>query len=53
MDEDGSMMRLPHLREFAAKHGLKLITVQISSYRLKHEKLVSRIAEFALPTSYR
>ena len=24
MDDDGSMMRLPRLREFAAKHGLKL-----------------------------
>jgi 3,4-dihydroxy 2-butanone 4-phosphate synthase/GTP cyclohydrolase II len=53
MDEDGSMMRLPHLREFAAKHGLKLITVQdLIAYRLKHEKLISRIAEFALPTTY-
>jgi 3,4-dihydroxy 2-butanone 4-phosphate synthase / GTP cyclohydrolase II len=53
MDEDGSMMRLPHLREFAAKHGLKLITVKhLIAYRLKHEKLVSRIAEFALPTDY-
>jgi 3,4-dihydroxy 2-butanone 4-phosphate synthase/GTP cyclohydrolase II len=53
MDEDGTMMRLPRLREFAAKHGLKLITVQaLIAYRLKHEKLVSRIAEFSLPTTY-
>ena len=53
MDEDGSMMRLPHLREFAAKHGLKLITVQdLIAYRLKNEKLVHRIAEFALPTEH-
>jgi 3,4-dihydroxy 2-butanone 4-phosphate synthase/GTP cyclohydrolase II len=53
MDEDGSMMRLPRLREFGAKHGLKLITVQdLIAYRLKHEKLVQRIAEFALPTAY-
>jgi 3,4-dihydroxy 2-butanone 4-phosphate synthase/GTP cyclohydrolase II len=53
MDDDGSMMRLPRLREFAAKHGLKLITVQdLIAYRLKHEKLVQRIAEFALPTVY-
>jgi 3,4-dihydroxy 2-butanone 4-phosphate synthase/GTP cyclohydrolase II len=53
MDEDGSMMRLPRLREFAAKHGMKLITVQdLIAYRLKHEKLVQRIAEFALPTAY-
>jgi 3,4-dihydroxy 2-butanone 4-phosphate synthase/GTP cyclohydrolase II len=53
MDEDGSMMRLPRLREFAAKHDLKLITVQdLIAYRLKHEKLITRIAEFALPTTY-
>jgi 3,4-dihydroxy 2-butanone 4-phosphate synthase / GTP cyclohydrolase II len=53
MDDDGSMMRLPRLREFAAKHGLKLITVQdLIAYRLKHEKLISRIAEFSLPTDY-
>jgi 3,4-dihydroxy 2-butanone 4-phosphate synthase/GTP cyclohydrolase II len=53
MDDDGSMMRLPRLREFAAKHNLKLITVQdLIAYRLKHEKLISRIAEFSLPTDY-
>jgi 3,4-dihydroxy 2-butanone 4-phosphate synthase/GTP cyclohydrolase II len=53
MDEDGSMMRLENLRLFAKKHDLKLITVQdLIAYRLKHEKLVSRIAEFALPTTY-
>jgi 3,4-dihydroxy 2-butanone 4-phosphate synthase/GTP cyclohydrolase II len=53
MDDDGTMMRLPHLREFGAKHGLKLITVKdLVAYRLRHEKLVHRIAEFALPTTY-
>jgi 3,4-dihydroxy 2-butanone 4-phosphate synthase/GTP cyclohydrolase II len=53
MDEDGSMMRLPGLRKFAAKHDLRLVTVKdLIAYRLRHEKLVSRIAEFALPTAY-
>lgn len=53
MDEDGSMMRLENLKLFAKKHDLKLITVQdLIAYRLKHEKLVSRIAEFELPTTY-
>jgi len=52
MDEDGTMMRLPHLREFAAKHDLKLITVKdLIAYRMQHEKLVQRIAEFKLPTA--
>jgi 3,4-dihydroxy 2-butanone 4-phosphate synthase/GTP cyclohydrolase II len=53
MDDDGSMMRLPRLREFGKLHGLKLVTVRdLIAYRLKHEKLVQRIAEFALPTRY-
>jgi 3,4-dihydroxy 2-butanone 4-phosphate synthase/GTP cyclohydrolase II len=53
MDDDGSMMRLPRLREYAAKHGLKLITVKdLIAYRMRHEKLVHRIAEFKLPTLF-
>jgi 3,4-dihydroxy 2-butanone 4-phosphate synthase / GTP cyclohydrolase II len=53
MDDDGTMMRRPRLEEFARKHGLKMITVKdLIAYRLRHEKLVERIAEFALPTAY-
>src|SRR5579883_1136625 len=53
MDDDGTMMRLPRLREFAAKHRLKLITVKdLIAYRMRHEKLVERVAEFNLPTVY-
>ncbi|GAC1540329.1 MAG: bifunctional 3,4-dihydroxy-2-butanone-4-phosphate synthase/GTP cyclohydrolase II [Candidatus Velthaea sp.] len=53
MDDDGSMMRLPRLREFAAKHDLKLVTVKdLIAYRMQHEKLVQRLAEFKLPTAY-
>jgi 3,4-dihydroxy 2-butanone 4-phosphate synthase/GTP cyclohydrolase II len=53
MDDDGTMMRLPRLREYAAKHDLKLITVKdLIAYRLRHEKLVARIAEFKLPTTF-
>jgi len=51
MDEDGTMMRLPRLREFAKKHALRLITVKdLIAYRMRTEKLVRRIAEFELPT---
>src|SRR5450631_1984282 len=53
MDEDGSMMRLPHLREYAKKHDLRLVTVKdLIAYRMRHEKLVQRIAEFDLPTPF-
>ncbi|MBV8132960.1 MAG: bifunctional 3,4-dihydroxy-2-butanone-4-phosphate synthase/GTP cyclohydrolase II [Alphaproteobacteria bacterium] len=51
MDEDGSMMRRDNLRLFSEKHGLKMITVKdLIAYRMRHEKLVERIAEFTLPT---
>ncbi|HTD36103.1 MAG TPA: bifunctional 3,4-dihydroxy-2-butanone-4-phosphate synthase/GTP cyclohydrolase II [Candidatus Limnocylindrales bacterium] len=52
MDEDGSMMRRDNLRKFAEKHALRLVTVKdLIAYRMRHEKLVERIAEFALPTT--
>jgi 3,4-dihydroxy 2-butanone 4-phosphate synthase/GTP cyclohydrolase II len=51
MDEDGSMMRRDNLKKFSEKHGLRMITVKdLIAYRMRHEKLVERIAEFALPT---
>ena len=53
MAEDGTMMRLPALREFAKKHGLRLITVKdLIAYRMRNEKLIKRIAEFDLPTTH-
>jgi 3,4-dihydroxy 2-butanone 4-phosphate synthase/GTP cyclohydrolase II len=53
MDEDGSMMRRPRLEEFGKKHDLRIITVKdLIAYRLRHEKLVERIAEFDLPTAH-
>jgi 3,4-dihydroxy 2-butanone 4-phosphate synthase/GTP cyclohydrolase II len=53
MDEDGTMMRLPKLRVFAKKHGLRLITVKdLIAFRMRTEKLVQRIAEFTLPTRH-
>src|SRR3984885_11289203 len=52
MDEDGSMMRRDNLEVFSAKHGLRMITVKdLIAYRMRHEKLVERIAEFTLPTT--
>ena len=51
MDEDGSMMRRDNLKLFCEKHGLRMITVKdLIAYRMRHEKLVERIAEFSLPT---
>lgn len=51
MNEDGTMARLPQLKEVAKKHGLKIISVaDLIKYRRKNEKLVERIAEVSLPT---
>jgi 3,4-dihydroxy 2-butanone 4-phosphate synthase/GTP cyclohydrolase II len=53
LNPDGSMARRPQLEEFARAHQLKFITVaQIVAYRLRHERLVKRIAEATLPTPY-
>lgn len=53
MADDGSMMRLPQLREFAKKHGLRLVTTKdLIAHRMRTEKLVRRIAEFDLPTTH-
>jgi 3,4-dihydroxy 2-butanone 4-phosphate synthase/GTP cyclohydrolase II len=53
MNEDGTMARLPELREFAALHKLKMITVaDLVRYRISKEILVRRIVETDLPTIY-
>jgi 3,4-dihydroxy 2-butanone 4-phosphate synthase/GTP cyclohydrolase II len=53
MDEDGSMMRLPKLEKLAEKYNLKIITVKdIIAYRMRHEKLVEKIADANLPTKW-
>jgi 3,4-dihydroxy 2-butanone 4-phosphate synthase / GTP cyclohydrolase II len=52
MAEDGTMERLDGLRDYADRHGLRLITVKdLIAYRMRTEKLIKRIAEFQLPTT--
>jgi GTP cyclohydrolase II (EC 3.5.4.25)/3,4-dihydroxy-2-butanone 4-phosphate synthase (EC 4.1.2.-) len=51
MNEDGSMARMPQLREFALRHGIRICSVaDLVAYRLKHESLVRPVAEAKLPT---
>src|SRR5438270_3623333 len=53
LNPDGSMARRPDLERFAKEHGLTFITVaQLIAYRLKHERLVHRVAEARLPTPF-
>jgi len=52
MREDGTMARLPHLREFADSHGLVLTSVeQLVRFRRRNEVQVRRVAESTLPTA--
>ncbi|MGH7480628.1 MAG: bifunctional 3,4-dihydroxy-2-butanone-4-phosphate synthase/GTP cyclohydrolase II [Longimicrobiales bacterium] len=53
MNPDGSMARRPQLEAFAAKHDLRFITVaDIVAYRLRHERIVRRVAEAVLPSAH-
>jgi 3,4-dihydroxy 2-butanone 4-phosphate synthase/GTP cyclohydrolase II len=53
MNEDGTMARVPQLREFCARHGLKMISVaDLIRYRLRTEHYVRRQAEGCLTTPY-
>ncbi|PIC64317.1 bifunctional 3,4-dihydroxy-2-butanone-4-phosphate synthase/GTP cyclohydrolase II [Sporosarcina sp. P13] len=53
MSEDGTMARVPELREMAEALDLKLITIQdLIHYRLQREQLVVKEAEIKLPTDF-
>ena len=53
LNEDGTMARMPQLREVAARHGLKIITIKdIIAYRMKQESLVEMGVEADMPTRY-
>ena len=54
MDEDGTMARLPSLKKFAERHGLKLCTIaDLIAYRRMTERLVEPvILDVPLPTSF-
>jgi len=53
MNADGSMARLPQLRAFAARHGLKITSInQLIRYRMQRERLVQRVAETTIPTPW-
>jgi 3,4-dihydroxy 2-butanone 4-phosphate synthase / GTP cyclohydrolase II len=51
--DKSDMARLPDLEAFAAAHALPLISIaDLIRYRRRHEKLVRRVAEAALPTEF-
>jgi 3,4-dihydroxy 2-butanone 4-phosphate synthase / GTP cyclohydrolase II len=51
--DDGTMLRLPALREFADEHGLALISIeQLIEHRRRTERLVTRVAQTVIPNAY-
>src|ERR1700744_6524225 len=53
VNEDGTMARLPRLREFADEHGLQLISIeQLIEYRRRTETMVTQQAQTVLPNAY-
>ncbi|MGG3834369.1 bifunctional 3,4-dihydroxy-2-butanone-4-phosphate synthase/GTP cyclohydrolase II [Geobacillus thermocatenulatus] len=51
--EDGTMARVPDLRQIADQFGLKMITIKdLIAYRSQREKLVKREVDVWLPTEF-
>lgn len=53
LNPDGTMARMPQLKEVAREFGLKIITIRdLIAYRLQRESLVERGSEADLPTEW-
>ena len=53
VNDDGTMARLPELREFAATHDLALISIeQLIEYRRRTERQLTRQAQTRLPNAF-
>jgi 3,4-dihydroxy 2-butanone 4-phosphate synthase/GTP cyclohydrolase II len=53
MAPDGSVAKLPYLKEFAEKHGFTIISISdLIAYRRTREKLVECVVSVNLPTKY-
>ncbi|KAL8097452.1 bifunctional riboflavin biosynthesis protein RIBA 1, chloroplastic-like [Apium graveolens] len=53
VDDDGSMARLPKLREFAKRENLKIVSIaDLIRYRRKRDQLVERSSAARIPTTW-
>ena len=53
LNDDGTMARMPQLKEVARQHGLKIIAIKdLIAYRLRQESLVEKGVEADLPTQW-
>ncbi|MCL3819132.1 bifunctional 3,4-dihydroxy-2-butanone-4-phosphate synthase/GTP cyclohydrolase II [Aeromicrobium wangtongii] len=53
LNDDGTLMRAPELREFADRHDIALVSIEdLQVYRRLHESQVDRLATTRLPTEF-
>lgn len=53
VNEDGTMARFEDLERFATEHGLLMVSIaDLISYRRRWEKLVTRVTEARIPTTF-
>lgn len=53
MNDDGTMARLPELREVAQKFDFKIISIKdLIEYRIKRDSLIEEIVRVDMPTKY-
>ena len=53
MNDDGTMARVAQLREFCARHGLKMISVaDLIRHRMKTERFIRPLAEGSIETEF-
>lgn len=53
LNQDGSMARLPQLREVAKRFDLKLVSIEdLVAYRMKHDSLIQKKEDFDIQTKY-
>ena len=53
MNDDGSMARLPQLKEIAEKFDFKIISIKdLIEYRIKRDSLIEEIVRVDMPTRY-
>lgn len=53
MNEDGTMARLPELKEIALKFNLKIVSIKdLIEYRLKEDSLIEEVVRVDMPTQY-
>ena len=53
MNPDGTMARVPQLKEFCSTHGLKMISVaELIRHRMRTERFLRRVAEGTIETEF-